>query len=71
MFFYALRMIAHRRGLSMSPLIREVEGYPRERDRNFASVLRCFVVEAMTPHYPLTAPPSPPANVRAQPKRRP
>jgi predicted DNA-binding ribbon-helix-helix protein len=40
MFFHALRMIAYRRGLSMSALIREVEGYPRERDRSFASVVR-------------------------------
>ena len=62
MFFHALRMIAYRRGLSMSALIREVEGYPRERDRSFASVLRCFVVEEMTPHYPLTASPPPHAS---------
>jgi predicted DNA-binding ribbon-helix-helix protein len=69
-FFHALRMIGYRRGLSMSALIRKIEAQPRERERSFASVLRCYAMAQMLPHYPLTAPSSPPANARAQPKRR-
>jgi predicted DNA-binding ribbon-helix-helix protein len=36
--FHGLHMIAYRRGLSMSALIREIEAYPRERERSLASV---------------------------------
>jgi predicted DNA-binding ribbon-helix-helix protein len=69
-FFQALRMIGYRRGLSMSELIREIEGHPRYRDQSLASALKVYAMEQMLPHYPLTAPPSPPANARAQTKRR-
>ena len=69
-FFKALRMIGYRRGLSMADVIRELEGYPRHRQRSLASVLRCYAMEQMLPHYPLTVPPSPHGNARAQPKRR-
>jgi predicted DNA-binding ribbon-helix-helix protein len=46
-FFHALRLIAHNRGLSMSDLIREIEGYPRNPRRSFTSALRCYVVEQL------------------------
>jgi len=70
MFFHALRMIGYRRGLSMSALIREIEAQPRERGRSLASVLRCYAMAQMLPHYPLKARPAPPTNVGARPKRR-
>jgi predicted DNA-binding ribbon-helix-helix protein len=55
-FFYALRLIAHNRGLSMSDLIREIEGHPRNPRRSFTSALRCYVVEQLHPHYAVTGP---------------
>lgn len=55
-------------GASVASKIRQEVGGERAAIGRIIS--GCFVVEEMTPHYPLTASPSRPANARAQPKRR-
>jgi predicted DNA-binding ribbon-helix-helix protein len=46
-FFYALRLIATQRGISMAEVIRNIEAQPRSPRQSLASALRCHVIRTL------------------------